>query len=87
MRSLYKTCAGHNLLPRSLHFELGEDPIGVVLYSGGFGDVWKREYDGRDVAVKVLRPHYDIGSRDIIHVGRWWASIPLRVLVNWAQPL
>jgi len=29
--------------------------MGVALYHGGFGDVWKCEYQGQDVAVKVLR--------------------------------
>ena len=39
MKSLYKTCAGHTLLPRSLHFELHDYQIGTVLSRGGFGDV------------------------------------------------
>jgi len=38
MKSLYKMCVGHALLPRSLHCELLENPIGVVMYRGGFAD-------------------------------------------------
>ena len=55
VKSLYKTCAGHTLLPRSLHFELPENSTGVAEYRGGFADVLKREHRGREVAVKVLR--------------------------------
>ena len=28
-----------------------------ALYRGGFADVWKGEYCGRDVAVKVIRTY------------------------------
>ena len=36
-----------------------DDPTSVALYRGGFGDVYKRRYQGRDVAVKVLRTYAD----------------------------
>lgn len=65
MKSLYKTCAGHASLPRSLYFELDGDPVGFPMYSGGFGDVWKCEYRDREVAVKILRPRGHDGSQDI----------------------
>lgn len=71
MKPLYKTCAGYNLLPRSLHFELHGDLVGAPLNSGGFGNVWKRKYCGRDVAVKVLKPRDNNGSRDISNVSDW----------------
>ena len=71
MKSLYKMCAGHTLLPRSLHFELHGDQAGVVLCHGGFGDVSKREYLGRQVAVKVLRARPGRDSQDMINVGHW----------------
>ena len=58
MKSLYKACAGHTLLPRSLHHELHGDLVGVPLYRGGFGDVWKHEHCDQKVAVKVLRTHH-----------------------------
>ena len=55
MKSLYRTCARHILLSRSLRIELPDSPTGVPLYRGGFGDVWKCEYREKQVAVKVLR--------------------------------
>ena len=70
MKSLYKTCAGHTLLPRSLHFELHDDPTSVVLYRGGFADALKREYRGREVAVKTLRIHDNNGLQGITSVSR-----------------
>ena len=30
------------------------DRLGTPLFRGGFGDVWKGKYKGREVAVKVL---------------------------------
>ena len=68
MKSLYKACAGYTLLPRSLHFELHGDLLDPPLYGGGFGNVWKREHCGRDVAVKVLQLHRNNGSRTINNV-------------------
>lgn len=55
MKSLSKMCARHTLVPQSLNIELGDDSTGTLMYRGGFGDVWRRKYQGREVAVKVLR--------------------------------
>lgn len=49
-------CAGHNMLPRSLYFELPGNAVDDVRYHGGFADVLKCEGSGRQVAVKALRP-------------------------------
>ena len=68
MKLTYKTCAGHTLLPRSLDFELHGDPVGDPLHGGGYGDVWKREHCGREVAVKVLRLRSKNGWQDINNV-------------------
>jgi len=38
------------------------------LYSGGFADVWKGEYCGQDVAVKVLRTTLNSDIQRIIGV-------------------
>ena len=70
MKSLYKTCAGHTLLPRSLRVELPDSPTGAVLYRGGFRDVRKREYGGREVAVKVLGCA-GIDLKKITRVSHW----------------
>ena len=69
MKSLYKMCAGHGLLPKSLRFELHDNPTGVVLRHGGFADVSKREHRGQAVAVKELRPRNSNGSQDMTNVG------------------
>ena len=74
IRSLYKMCARHALLPSSLHFELPEGSMGAVQYHGGSADVLKYECGGRDVAVKALRPRDNHSSevmRNVSH--RWFA--------------
>ena len=60
MRSLYKICAIHSLLPGSLQINVRYDPSGAPHCSGGFADVWKGEYGDQQVAVKVLRVY--VGS-------------------------
>ena len=55
MKSLYKMCAGHTLLPGSLNFELPGNTMGDVRYRGWFADVLRRDSHGKDVAVKVLQ--------------------------------
>ena len=79
MKSLYKTCAGHTLLPGLLHFELHDDPMDVTVCQGGFGDVSKREYRGQEVAVKVLRAQKGGSLQVMTSVGRW---ISLHALAN-----
>ena len=65
MRSLYEMCAGHVLLPGSLQIELPDISTGVPLCRSGFGDVRKREYQGQEVAVKVLRRYADGGLQKV----------------------
>ena len=48
-------CGRNKLLPKSLRIPLCYDRQGFPLYTGGFADVWKGEYCGRDVAGKVIR--------------------------------
>ena len=50
------------------------DRTGDALYRGGYADVWKGEYCGRDVAVKVLRTYSNSDFRKIIGVGCWLYS-------------
>ena len=68
MRSLYKICASRILLPTSLQIELCDNPTGFALYRGGFRDVWKQEYEGLEVAVKVLRTYVNSDLRKITRV-------------------
>jgi len=70
MKMLYKACARHALFPTTLRIELCDNPDGVVLYRGGYGDVSKREYQGREVAVKRLRIYATSDLQKIIRVGR-----------------
>ena len=68
MRSLYKMCARHTLFPTSLRIMLCDDPTDVVLFRGGFGDVSKRIYKEREVAVKTLRTYSTSDLQTIIRV-------------------
>lgn len=77
LKSLYKACTGHVLLPKSLQIHLDDNPEGVALYRGGFGDVWKREYRGQEVAVKVVRTYADSDLKKITRVSGLWPSIQL----------
>ena len=43
------------MLPRTLEVELCYNPADVAHCRGGFADVWKGTYHGREVAIKVLR--------------------------------
>ena len=42
-----------------MHITVSYGKTGSALYRGGFADVWKGEYSGRDVAVKVIRTYSD----------------------------
>ena len=79
---LYKMCAGHTLLPRSLRFELHDDPIGVVVCRAGFADVSKHKHCDQEVAVKVLRARSSDGSQGMTNVGHCWTFIPLWASAN-----
>ena len=57
LRRLYRTCGRHGLLPKALKIPICYDRTGPPLCSGGNADVWKSEYCGRDVAVKVIRTY------------------------------
>ena len=69
-------CARHTLVPQSLKIELCGDPPGVLMYRGGFGDVWKHQYQGREVAVKVLRVYATSDLEKIARVGRQRSLFP-----------
>ena len=68
LKSLYRTCGRHALLPRALKIPVCYDRTGTAMYRGGFADVWKGEHCGRDVAVKVVRTYSNIGLKKIIGV-------------------
>jgi hypothetical protein len=68
MRSLRTMCARHTLAPSSLKIELCDDLPGVLMYRGGFGDVFRRKYRGQAVAVKVLRTYASSDLQETIRV-------------------
>ena len=66
---MYRICGRQALLPRSLKIPLCYDPKVTPLYHGGFADVWKCQYDGREVVAKVLRVYLRDDFRKITRVG------------------
>ena len=69
LRPLYRICGRQALLPRSLAIPLCYDPTKPPQYCGGFTDVWKCEYRGRQVVAKVLRVYIRDDLRRIGRVG------------------
>ena len=61
-------CGRHALLPTSLKIPVSFERTDDVLYRGGFADVWKGEYRGRDVAVKVIRIYSDSDLQRVLGV-------------------
>ena len=62
LRLLYRTCGHHAIIPSTLTVLVDYDRTDDALYRGGYADVWKGEYRGREVAVKVIRLY----SRDVL---------------------
>ena len=82
MKSLYKMCACHSLLPGPLQFELHDDQVGPAACRGGSADVSKREYCGQKVAVKVLRVREGSDLKEMTNVGHWQAFTSSHVLAH-----
>ena len=68
VKSLYRTCGRHALLPRTLKIAVCYDRTGTASYRGGFSDVWKGKHCGRDVAVKVIRTYSNDDLQRVIGV-------------------
>ena len=68
LRRLYRTCGYHGLLPKAIKIPICYDRTGLPLYSGGNADVWKGEYCGQDVAVKVIRTYTKSDLQKIVGV-------------------
>lgn len=68
LKLLYRTCGCHTLLPSALKVQAHYDHTSHAPYHGGFGDVWKGEFDGQDVAVKVIRIYSNIELCKIVNV-------------------
>ena len=68
LKSLYRLCGYHALLPTAMKILAQYDRTGSALYRGGFADVWKGDYHGREVAVKVVRTYVDGDLQKIVGV-------------------
>jgi hypothetical protein len=68
LKSLYRTCGRHGLLPRALKIPVCYDRTGVAPYRGGSGDVWKGNHCGRDVAVKVIKTYSNSNLQKVFGV-------------------
>ncbi|KAF9646790.1 kinase-like protein [Thelephora ganbajun] len=55
LSALCRICGRQAVLPRSVQIPLCFDQTDMPLYEGGFANVWKGQYQGREVAVKVLK--------------------------------
>ena len=64
---LCNICSHHVLIPRSIQIPLCYDRTEDPLYEGGFAKVWKGEYDGIEVAVKVLKV---LPTSDLVKITR-----------------
>ena len=71
VRPLYRICGQYRLLPQRWKVPVCYDRAGIPLFQGGYGDVWKGEYCGRDVAVKVIRTYSTSNLEKIIGVSGW----------------
>ena len=64
LNKLCKTCSRHGVIPKSMHIpDCSEDSVEVE--RGGFADVSQGTYQGRRVAIKVVRV-YITSDLDVI---------------------
>ena len=66
---LSRICSHHGLVPRSIQIPLCYDRTEDPKCAGGFANVWKSEYEGVQVAVKVLKVFGDSDLSKIKKVG------------------
>ena len=69
LRSSYRICGCESLLPKSLLIPLCYNPVDTPQTYGGLADVWKGEYEGREVAAKALRVYRTSDLERIRKVG------------------
>ena len=69
MRSAYTICGRDSLIPESLKLPTCYNRSEIPQSSGGFADVWKGSYKGKDVAAKVLRVYATSNFEEITKVG------------------
>ena len=77
MRSAYKICGRDSLVPESLKIPTCYNHSEIPETSGGFADVWKGRYEGKDVAAKALRVYTKSNFEEIRKVGGPWRVVSL----------
>ena len=75
MEKLHNICGLHHLAPTEMQIELPEIPAYAPEYGGGFGDVFKYVYQGRELAVKVLKNHRNDDLQKITRVSSFRAYL------------
>jgi hypothetical protein len=88
LKLLYKTCGRLAILPKALNIDIYYDRTSLPLSRGGFADVWKGIYDGRDVAVKSLRIFVKGDLQKVINVSsccRVWRLTHRRVVETFCR--
>ena len=61
-----------------VHYDRTDD----ALYRGGYADVWKGEYRGREVAVKVIRLYSRDVLKNVINVCHWCYVVAPRPMLT-----
>lgn len=69
LTTLCKICGSQGLLPRSVQIPPCHDPMDNPLARGGYAEVYKGNYHGREVAVKVLKVYQTSDFNKITRVG------------------
>ena len=67
-------CGRRAVLPNVMKVLVQYDRTSAALYRGGCGDIWKGDYCGHDVAVKVIRTYSNSDLQKILGVSCWMCS-------------
>jgi len=74
LNKLCKTCSRHHVIPTSMHIpDCSEHSVKVE--SGGFADISQGTYEGRRVAIKVVRA-YVTSDLDVIRSVSIFPTLP-----------
>jgi hypothetical protein len=68
LSALCRICGGQGILPRSIKIPLRYDEADAPQYHGGYSEVWKGEYLGREIAIKVLKVYQTSNFKKITRV-------------------